>query len=158
LGIDHLHPRIVRHKVYPNGAEIGRDQQRSPGDSRRVVNRRRPDDRSVRPLAYATPEFARELKIPNMEKPGQFLWPPPQPNLALQMIAAIRPDPFLVHEAAKGTYIEARNRRVLEDNRQSPRPSSASASAKSASNHQDEGSNRSTPIRGPQARCNSDGE
>jgi hypothetical protein len=158
LGIDHLHPRIVRHKVYPNGAEIGRDQQRSPGDSRRVVNRRRSDDRSVRPLAYATPEVARELKIPNMEKPGQFLWPPRQPNLALQMIAAIRPDPFLVHEAAKGTYIEARNRRVLEDNRQSPRPSSASASAKSASNHQDEGSNRSTPIRGPQARCNSDGE
>ena len=75
MGIDHLHPRIVRHKVYPNGAEIGRDQQRSPGDSRRVVNRRRPDDRGVRPLAYATPEFARELKIPNMEKPGQFLWP-----------------------------------------------------------------------------------
>jgi hypothetical protein len=33
------------------------------------------------------------------------------------MIAAIRPDPFLAHEAAKGTYIEARNRRVLEDNR-----------------------------------------
>jgi hypothetical protein len=33
------------------------------------------------------------------------------------MIAAIRPDPFLVHEAAKGTYIEARNRRMLEDNR-----------------------------------------
>jgi hypothetical protein len=110
LGIDHLHPRIVRHKVYPNGAEIGRDQQRSPGDSRRVVNRRRPDDRSVRPLAYATPEFARELKIPNMEKPRQFLWPPPQPNLALQMIAAIRPDPFIISEAAKGTYIEARTR------------------------------------------------
>jgi hypothetical protein len=82
-----------------------------------TLNRRRPDDRGVRPLAYATPEFARELKIPNMEKPGQFLWPPPQPNLALQMIAAIRPDPFLAHEAAKGTYIEARNRRVLEDNR-----------------------------------------
>jgi len=33
------------------------------------------------------------------------------------MIAAIRPDPFLVHEAARGTKIEARNRRVLEDNR-----------------------------------------
>jgi hypothetical protein len=82
-----------------------------------TLNRRRPDDRSVRPLHYATPEFARELRIPNMEKPGQFLWPPPQPNLALQMIAAIRPDPFLAHEAAKGTYIEARNRRVLEDNR-----------------------------------------
>jgi hypothetical protein len=71
----------------------------------------------VRPLAYATPEFARELKIPNMEKPGQFLWPPQQPNLTLQMIAAIRTDPFIISEAAKGTYIDARNRRILEDNR-----------------------------------------
>jgi hypothetical protein len=71
----------------------------------------------VRPLHYATPELARELKIPDMEKPGQFLWPPPQPNLALQMIAAIRPDPFIISEAAKGTYIEERNRRILEDNR-----------------------------------------
>jgi hypothetical protein len=117
LGIDHLHPRIVRHKVYPNGAEIGRDQQRSPGDSRRVVNRRRPDDRGVRPLAYATPEFARELKIPNMEKPGQFLWPPPQPLVPPELLAAIRPDPFIISEAAKGTYIDARNKRILEDNR-----------------------------------------
>jgi hypothetical protein len=121
LGIDHLHPRIVRHKVYPNGAEIGRDQQRSPGDSRRVVNRRRPDDRSVRPLAYATPEFARELKLPDPDKPSQLLWPPPQPNFALQMIAAIRTDPFIISEAAAGTYIEARNRRILEDNRRRQR-------------------------------------
>jgi hypothetical protein len=80
-------------------------------------NNRRPDDQSLRPLAYATPELARELRIPNMEKPGQFLWPPPQPNLALQMLAAMPPDPFIISEAAKGTYIEARNRRVLEDNR-----------------------------------------
>ena len=82
-----------------------------------TLNRRRPDDRSVRPLAYATPEFARELKIPNMEKPGQFLWPPPQPNLTLQMLAAIRPDFFNVHDAAAGVYIDARNKRILEDNR-----------------------------------------
>jgi hypothetical protein len=81
-----------------------------------ALNHRRPDDRSVRPLDYATPELARELKLPDPDKPSQFLWPPPQPNLALQ-IAAIRPDPFLVHEAAKNTYVEERNRRVLEDNR-----------------------------------------
>jgi hypothetical protein len=31
--------------------------------------------------------------------------------------ATIPPDPFIISEAAKGTYIEARNRRVLEDNR-----------------------------------------
>jgi hypothetical protein len=71
----------------------------------------------VRPLAYATPELARELRIPDMEKPGQFLWPPQQPNLTLQMIAPIRPDPFIISEAAKGTYIKERNRRILEDNR-----------------------------------------
>jgi hypothetical protein len=82
-----------------------------------ALNRRRPDDRSVRPLAYATPEFARELKIPNMEQPGQFLWPPPTPLVSPEMLAAIRTDPFIISEAPKGTYIEARNRRVLEDNR-----------------------------------------
>ena len=50
-------------------------------------------------------------------KPGQPLWPPPQPLVPPELLAAIRPDPFLVHEAAKGTYIAERNRRVLEDNR-----------------------------------------
>jgi hypothetical protein len=63
--------------------------------------------------------LAADLKLPKFEADGnryQYSWPPPQPNLALQ-IAAIRPDPFLVHEAAKGTYIEERNRRILEDNR-----------------------------------------
>ncbi len=79
---------------------------------------RRPDDRSVRPLDYATPELARELKIPDIEKPGRFLWPPPQQLLSPEMIAALcRPDPFIILEAAKGTYTEVRNRRVLEDNR-----------------------------------------
>jgi hypothetical protein len=82
-----------------------------------ALNRRRPDDRSVRPLDYATPELARELKIPDIDKPGQFLWPPPQPLVPPELLAAIRPDPFIISEAAKGTYIEERNRRVLEDNR-----------------------------------------
>jgi hypothetical protein len=71
----------------------------------------------VRPLAYATPEFARELKIPNMEKPGQFLWPPPTPLVSPEMLAAIRTDPFIVSEAAKGTYIKERDRRIMEHNR-----------------------------------------
>jgi hypothetical protein len=43
--------------------------------------------------------------------------PPPQPLVPPELLAAIRPDPFIISEAAKGTYIEARNRRVLEDNR-----------------------------------------
>ena len=43
--------------------------------------------------------------------------PPPQPNLALQYLATMRPDPFIASEAAAGVYLEERNRRVLEDNR-----------------------------------------
>jgi hypothetical protein len=83
-----------------------------------ALNRRRLDDRSVRPLGYATPELARELKIPDMEKPGQFLWPPPQPLVSPEMIAALcRPDFFNIPDAAAGRYIEERNRRMLEDNR-----------------------------------------
>jgi hypothetical protein len=57
------------------------------------------------------------LKLPKFEADEngyQYSWPPPQPNLAL---AAIRPDPFVISEAAKGTYIKERDRRVLEDNR-----------------------------------------
>ncbi len=80
------------------------------------LNRRRPNG-SVRALDYSTPAFTVDLKIPDPYKKDQPLWPPPQPNLALQMIAAIRPDSFLAHEAAAGTYIEARNHRVLEDDR-----------------------------------------
>jgi hypothetical protein len=71
-----------------------------------------------------TPAFSKYLKIPDpaldakrWEHESGYLWPPPQPNLTLQMLAAIRTDPFIISEAAKGTYIEARNRRVLEDNR-----------------------------------------
>jgi hypothetical protein len=97
-----------------------------------ALNHRRPDDRSVRPLDYATPELARELKLPDPDKPSQLLWPPPQPNLALEMIAAIRPDPFLVHEAAKGTYIERVTAASLRTtDARSQRPSSASASSRS---------------------------
>ena len=44
-------------------------------------------------------------------------WPPPTPNLALQYLATMPPDPFNIAEAAKGTYIDMRNKRILEDNR-----------------------------------------
>ena len=80
-----------------------------------ALNYRRPDDQSVRSLHYATPELARELRIPNMEKPGQFLWPPPT-DLS-ELLAAIPTDPFIIAEAAKGTYENARYKRALEDNR-----------------------------------------
>ena len=61
--------------------------------------------------------LAADLKLPKFEEDGnryQYSWPPPQPNLAL---AAIPTDPFIISEAAKGTYIKERDRRVLEDNR-----------------------------------------
>jgi len=80
-----------------------------------ALNYRAPDDPSVRRLHYATPELARELRIPNMEKPGTFLWPPP--TVSPELLAAIPTDPFIIAEAAKGTYENARYKRALEDNR-----------------------------------------
>jgi hypothetical protein len=83
-----------------------------------ALNHRRPDDQSVRPLHYATPELARELRIPNMEKPGQFLWPPPTPLVSPEVLAMLdRPDPFNIPDAAAGRYVDMRNKRILEDNR-----------------------------------------
>jgi hypothetical protein len=55
--------------------------------------------------------LAADLKLPKFKEDGnryQYSWPPPQPNLAL---ASMPPDPFIGSEAAKGTYIEARNKR-----------------------------------------------
>ena len=56
-----------------------------------------------RSVPNATPAFAQELKIPDMEKPpGYFLWPPPyDPTPMLNMI---RPDPFVGAYVADGTY------------------------------------------------------
>jgi hypothetical protein len=79
------------------------------------LNRRRPN--GVPALSRSTPALAKDLRIPSPYKTSELWWPPPTPNLALQYLATMPPDPFLVHEAAKGTYIDARNRRVLEDNR-----------------------------------------
>jgi hypothetical protein len=64
--------------------------------------------------------LAADLKLPKFEEDGnryQYSWPPPQPNLAAQYLAAMPPDPFIISEAAKGTYIDARDRRIMEDNR-----------------------------------------
>ena len=79
-------------------------------------NVRRPDG-SMIPLELSTPFFAMDLKIPDPEKRGgRLLWPPPQPNLGLQYLASMPPDPFIISEAAKGTYIDNRNRQIVEDN------------------------------------------
>ena len=61
------------------------------------LNRRRPNG-SVAGVAYSTPAFTMDLKIPDPYKNGQFLWPPPQPNLALQYLAIMPPDPFIASE------------------------------------------------------------
>jgi hypothetical protein len=79
------------------------------------LNRRRPN--GVHALSHSTPALAKELRIPSPYKTSELWWPPPAPNLALQYLATMPPDPFIISEAAKGTYIDARNRRVLEDNR-----------------------------------------
>jgi hypothetical protein len=79
------------------------------------LNRRRPN--GVPALSRSTPALAKDLRIPSPYTTGELWWPPPQPNLTLQMIAAIRTDPFIISEAAKGTYIKERDRRVMEDNR-----------------------------------------
>jgi hypothetical protein len=78
-----------------------------------ALNYRAPDD--VRRLHYATPELARELKIPDMQKPGAFLWPPPT-DISAQL-AAIPTDPFVIAYAAEGRYDDLRYKRALEDNR-----------------------------------------
>ena len=79
-------------------------------------NVRRPDG-SMIPLELSTPFFAMDLKIPDpYKRGGKLLWPPPQPNLALQYLASMPPDPFIISEAAKGTYIDNRNRQIVEDN------------------------------------------
>ena len=72
-------------------------------------------DGSMDPLPLCSPFFAMDLKIPDPEG-GSPLWPPPQPNLALEYLATMPPDPFIVSEAAAGVYLEERNRRILEDN------------------------------------------
>jgi hypothetical protein len=82
------------------------------------LNRRRPNG-SVRALEYSTPAFTVDLKIPDPYKKDQPLWPPPQPTPSQLLARAMMENPdaytdrFVVSEAAAGTYIEARNRRVL---------------------------------------------
>ena len=86
------------------------------------LNRRRPNG-SVRALEYSTPAFTVDLKIPDPYNKDQPLWPPLQLTPSQQLARAMLANPdaytdrFVVSEAAAGTYIEARNRRVLEDNR-----------------------------------------
>ena len=64
--------------------------------------------------------LAADLKLPKFEEDGnryQYSWPPTQPNLALQYLATMPPDPFIASEAAAGVYLKERHRRMLEDNR-----------------------------------------
>jgi hypothetical protein len=86
------------------------------------LNRRRPNGK-LRALDYSTPAFTVDLKIPDPYNKDQPLWPPLQLTPSQQLARAMLANPdaytdrFVVSEAAAGTYIEARNRRVLEDNR-----------------------------------------
>ena len=105
-------------EFYPEMAKRIADQLDQMGAFDKQVddlNRRRPN--GVPALSRSTPALAKDLRIPSPYTTGELWWPPPEPNLALQYLASMPPDPFVGHEAAAGTYIEARNRRILEDNR-----------------------------------------
>jgi hypothetical protein len=67
-------------------------------------------------LSRSTAALAKDLRIPSPYATGEFWWPPPQPNLALQYPASKPPDPFIATEAAAGTSLKEGNRRMLEDN------------------------------------------
>jgi hypothetical protein len=77
------------------------------------LNRRRPN--GVPALSRSTPALAKDLRIPSPYTTGDLWWPPPQPNLALQYLASMPPDPFIASKAMD--YVEERHRRMLEDNR-----------------------------------------
>ena len=47
----------------------------------------------------------------------ELLHTPPEPNWALQYLASMPPDPLIISEGAKGTYIDMRNKRIRQDNR-----------------------------------------
>jgi hypothetical protein len=87
-----------------------------------TLNSRRPSG-DVQPLNCITPAFAMDLRIPDHDKKGEPLWPPPQLNPAVQLARAMLAnpnaftDPFIASEAAAGTYLKEGNRRMLEDNR-----------------------------------------
>ena len=91
------------------------------------INRRRPyaaNAARVGPVDAVTPTFASYLKVPDPEvgenywqngSASGYLWPPPQPNLALQYLTNMPRDTFVPSQAMN--YIEERHRRMLEDNR-----------------------------------------
>ena len=64
------------------------------------LNRRRPN--GVPALSRSTPALAKDLRIPSPYKTGELWWPPPQPNLALQYLASMPPDPFLIQRSGQG--------------------------------------------------------
>jgi hypothetical protein len=55
-----------------------------------------------------------EVSIPYTT--GELWWPPPQPEPGAA-VPRLDAAGFIGSEAAKGTYIDARNRRIMEDNR-----------------------------------------
>ena len=119
------------------------------------LNRRRPN--GVPALSRSTPALAKDLRIPSPYTTGELWWPPPPPNLALQLIATMPPDPFLIHEAAKGTYIDARNQRILEDSATDRRGRTAPARARTTRGRRD-GENQGGRSYGPRRQLKNQGD
>ena len=93
---------------------------RSPAGARAHLSNVELTARGIKRLLQPEIEIAKELRLPTFRRGANeplLAWPPPQPNLALQYLASMPPDPFVGSEAAAGTYFKERDRRVLEDNR-----------------------------------------
>ena len=91
-------------EFYPEMAKRIADQLDQMGAFDKQVddlNRRRPN--GVPALSRSTPALAKDLRIPSPYTTGELWWPPPEPNLALQCLASMPPDPFVGSEAAEHT-------------------------------------------------------
>jgi predicted transcriptional regulator len=116
------YPQVVErlvdllHRVEACDREASHINRMAPSGAGAHLRRVELTARGIEQLLQPDIEIHKELRLPNFKRSANeplLAWPPQQPNLALQM----PPDPFLVHEARKGTYIKEAHRRALEDNR-----------------------------------------
>jgi hypothetical protein len=117
------YPQVVErlvdllHRVEACDREVSHINRMAPSGARAHLRGVELTARGIERLLQPDIEIHKELRLPNFKRSANeplLAWPTPQPP---ELLAAIRPDPFIISEAAKGTYIEERNRRVLEDNR-----------------------------------------